>query len=348
MRHSENKKHIYIHLLIKIYFMRKTKLLLAAFILLTSLSSFAQWVPTANLTIFSEDGAKFYLVLNGERYNDVPQTNIRIEELPNPYYNCKVIFENKALPSITKSALMLTDGNGVMQDVTYRIKKDNKGKNVLRFYSFVPAQQNMVRPSNCATYRFGAPNRIINVAPMNTGSTTTTIQQTTINPAANVNVNVGGVGINMNVATPTVGGTVTTTTTTTTTNSGYTNDDDMELDYVQNNIRNNRNNTNANRNGGCRVAMNNVDFEDAKRTIANNGFDETRLSTAKQIISSNCLNTNQISAILKIFSFEDSKLDFAKYAYDFCIDRNNYFKISNAFSFESSKKELNSYIQGAR
>ena len=101
------------------------------------------------------------MILNGEKYNDVAQTNIRIEELPNPYYNCKVIFEDKTLPAISKNALMLADANGVMQDVTYRIKKDNKGKPVLRFFSFVPAQQNMLRPTNCTTYRFGNPNSII-------------------------------------------------------------------------------------------------------------------------------------------------------------------------------------------
>jgi hypothetical protein len=234
-----------------------------------------------------------------------------------------------------------------MQDVTYRIKKDNKGKNVLRFFSFVPAQQNMIRPANCATYRFGAPNMLIGAAPMNVGSTTTTIQQTTVNPAANVNVNVGGVGINMNVGAPVVGGTVTTTTTTTT--SGFVQDGFVDDGFQHNDNRGQRRNINdGRRGGGCNMAMNPNDFEDAKRTIANNGFDETRLSTAKQIVSSNCLNTNQILAMLNIFSFEESKLDFAKFAYDFCLDRNNYFKVANAFSFESSKTELNNYVQSMR
>ena len=328
--------------------MTKLKHLLMTALLLCSISSMAQWVPTANLTIFSEDGAKFFLVLNGERYNDVAQTNIRIEELPNPYYNCKVIFEDKSLPAITKSALMLTDANGTMQDVTYRIKKDNKGKNVLRFFSFVPAQQNMVRPSNCATYRFGAPNMLIGANPMSVSSTTTTIQQTTSNPAANVNINLGGVGVNMNVgAAHPMGGTVTTTTTTTTSN-GFVQDEFVDDGFQQNDGRSQRRNMNNNRRGGCNMAMNSNNFEEAKRTIADNGFDETKLSTAKQIVSSNCLNTNQILVLLKLFSFEESKLDFAKYAYDFCLDRNNYFKIANVFSFESSKTELNNYVQSMR
>ncbi len=312
---------------------------LLALLLIISTPVFAQWVPTANLTIFSEDGAKFFLILNGERYNDVAQTNIRIEELPNPYYNCKVIFEDKSLPDISKNALMLADADGNLQDVTYRIKKDNKGKNVLRFYSQVPAQQNMLRPANCATYRFGAPNRIVG----NVISTTTT-SQTSSGPANNVSVQMGGIGLNVNIGQPVITNTTTTTVTTTRT-GGIAQDDFADDDFEQGN---NSNNANGRRRAGCNMAMNNANFEEAKRTVAANGFDETRLSTAKQIASSNCLNTNQIAALIKIFGFEESKLDFAKYAYDFCVDRNNYFKIANSFSFESSKTELNNYLQSMR
>ena len=312
---------------------------LLALLLIISTPVFAQWVPTANLTIFSEDGAKFFLILNGERYNDVAQTNIRIEELPNPYYNCKVIFEDKSLPDISKNALMLADADGNLQDVTYRIKKDNKGKNVLRFYSQVPAQQNMLRPANCATYRFGAPNRIVG----NVISTTTT-SQTSSGPANNVSVQMGGIGLNVNIGQPVITNTTTTTVTTTRTR-GIAQDDFADDDFEQGN---NSNNANGRRRAVCNMAMNNANFEEAKRTVAANGFDETRLSTAKQIASSNCLNTNQIAALIKIFGFEESKLDFAKYAYDFCVDRNNYFKIANSFSFESSKTELNNYLQSMR
>ncbi|MBK9515283.1 MAG: DUF4476 domain-containing protein, partial [Flavobacteriales bacterium] len=45
------------------------------------------------------------------------------------------------------------------------------------------------------------------------------------------------------------------------------------------------------------------------------------------------------------FSFEDSKLDFAKYAYDRTYDIGNYFKVNDAFTFESSMDELNEFIQ---
>jgi len=49
---------------------------------------------------------------------------------------------------------------------------------------------------------------------------------------------------------------------------------------------------------------------------------------------------------MNTFSFEDTKLEFAKYAYERTYDIGNYYKLNDAFSFESSIEELNEYTQG--
>ncbi len=92
-------------------------------------------------------------------------------------------------------------------------------------------------------------------------------------------------------------------------------------------------------------AMRPADFLAALKSVKSSGFDETRLSTAKSIVSSNCLKVNQIIDICKAMSFEESKLDFAKYAYSYCVDAKNYFMANKVFSFENSKTELNEMIQ---
>jgi hypothetical protein len=161
----------------KYSYMQKISIVLVAILLWATPQLTAQIFPTSNLTIFSEDGNRFFLILNGERQNEVAQTNVRIEELPQPYYNCKIIFESKALNEISKNALMLTDADGIHQDVTYKIKADNKGKQVLRWQSFVPAQQNMIRPSNCTVYRFGNPNQVIFGPGMVETQTTTVVTE---------------------------------------------------------------------------------------------------------------------------------------------------------------------------
>lgn len=304
--------------------MLKRYCLLTLLLLCSALSvTYAQWRPTGNLTVFSEDGLPFYLILNGERYNDVPQTNIRVEELPNPYYNCKIIFADKAQREISKSALSLADVDGVMQDVTYRIKRDNKGRNVLRYYSNIPAQQNMPRPSNCAVYRYGSPN-ILLAGPGFTAAAN----------AGGAQVNVSFRGANSPAGTAPGNGREW---------RDRGRDDAGTGGSIP--VQNLRNNTAA---GPCRTAMSQNDFNDARSSVASSSFDDTRLSTAKQIVSANCMSAAQIASMISVFSFESSRLDFAKYAYPFCVDKNNYYKINNAFTFESSRSELNNYVQNLR
>jgi len=86
------------------------------------------------------------------------------------------------------------------------------------------------------------------------------------------------------------------------------------------------------------------DYVNAKSSIASKDFEDTKLTVAKQIDGSNCMSAEQIRGIMKLFTFENSKLDFAKYAYAHCTDKANYFKVNDAFEFDNSSKELNDYI----
>jgi hypothetical protein len=44
------------------------------------------------------------------------------------------------------------------------------------------------------------------------------------------------------------------------------------------------------------------------------------------------------------FTFEDSKLEFAKNAYANCSNKDDYYMLNEAFTFSSSKSELNKYV----
>lgn len=98
-------------------------------------------------------------------------------------------------------------------------------------------------------------------------------------------------------------------------------------------------------NNGCRRPMAAADFLSAKQTIKAASFDDTKLETAKTIASTNCLSTDQVMEVCRLFSFEDSKLQFAKYAYAKTFDKSNYFKVGTIFTFDGSKTELNKFIQ---
>jgi len=288
----------------------------------------AQPVPVGHLTIFSEDGDKFFLILNGERQNNVAETNLRVEDLNQPYYNAKIIFEDKSLLEISKNYLQIADADGAFQDVTYKIKKDKTGKPKLNYFSMVPVRQGYVAPSNVTVLHYGQP------APTPAASTTVTQTTTTRANTETVNVNVGlpGVGMNVTIVDPVLDGTTTTTTTrTTTTTTGYAEPSTTSPPPV--------------RNVGCSgaYAMNAGDFQSALASINKQGFDETKLSTAKSIASKQCLNANQVVQICKTFGFEQTKLDFAKFAYSRCNEPANYFKVNDVFGFSSSVEELNNF-----
>jgi len=314
--------------------MRKKSILLISVFFL-AIAAIAQSQPTGNLTIFSEDGDKFFLILNGERQNNTAQTNLRVEDLSQQYYNAKIIFTDNSLGEISKNYLQITDANGIFMDVTYKIKHDkNNGKMSLRYFSMVPVQQNYVAPANVTVMHFGNP---VMTAPAGTTSVTQTTTTTTGTGAVGANVNMGGVNMNVVVTDPNINSTTQTTTThTTTTSSSGGEYQEMEVNEHHHHSHE-----------GCFEAypMNPGDFSSALNTIKNEGFEESKLKTAKQIAGSNCLSTGQIIQICQSFGFEESKLDFAKFAYDHCTEPKNYFKINNVFSFSSSTDALNEYIQ---
>src|SRR5205085_1330042 len=177
-------------------------------------------------------------------------------------------------------------------------------------------------------------------APQNTngGSTTTTVtHQTTTSGAGtnpgNGNVSMsmgdgmgGGVNLNMNVSGMDAGasGTSSTTTTTTTTHSSTTNSSQP--------VENNPAPAPAVSNK-CTFPMNSSAFDNAKKSIEGQSFEENKLQVAKQVLKGNCISSAQVKEVMALFSFEKTKIDYAKYAYDRTTDQGNYFTINDAFSF---------------
>lgn len=291
----------------------KIKITLSSFFLLFTFVSFGQFSPVGHLTIFSESGDKFFLILNGEQQNDIPQTNLRIEDLNQPYYSAKIIFADKKIQEISKNYLPLTDADGIFQDVTYKIKKDknNVSKMKMNFFSMIPAQQGYVAPANVYVMHYGQPQ-------LNTG----------INTGINAGVNVG-VNMNVNIDVN--------ETSTSSGHSGY--DDHAGHDHG---------NHNHSRGCGNQYAMGPSDFNSAVSAVKKQSFEDSRMKTAQQIVSANCVNVNQIMQLANLFSFENNKLEFAKFAYDYCIDPANYYKLNTIFSFSSNSEALSDYVQSRR
>jgi hypothetical protein len=97
---------------------------------------------------------------------------------------------------------------------------------------------------------------------------------------------------------------------------------------------------------GCAWPMAPADFNSVKNSISSKTFEDSKLTIAKQVVGSNCLLCSQVKEIMMLFTYEDTKLDFAKFAYGHTYDIGNYYMLNDAFTFESSIDELNEYIGG--
>jgi hypothetical protein len=245
------------------------KIILALLFFLSTAMAFAQ---TGNLTIRSDKGEKFYLLINGQLLNQNPQTAILVQNLNEPYFDIEIKFANPRLRNIMMGPLTIADANGQMRHVTYKIAKSKRGKMKLSFVSMVPVDHYAVVPRNVFIAHY-YPETI----------------QEPIEAVPNQRI-------------------------------------------------------------GCRDSyrMGNNDFQSAVATIKSQSFDDTRQKLARQIASSNCMSTDQIIQIANLFGFDQSKLEFTKFAYDFCTDPNNYFKVSNVFGFSSSAEELSDYVDSRK
>lgn len=329
----------------------------AMMLLMLALTATAQ---TGNVVLYTENGERFYAIMNGERMNNDPVTNLKVTDLNQPQYGLKIIFENKSLGEMNKN-LYISLG----EEAVYAIRLDKKGGYKLAIRSSVPVAQAAPPAPQQQVVIWGAPAPApvvtsTTVAPV--GTTTTVTEQTTTTTTTgtgtgmNTNVNTGtgenvsmnvttdGFGLNISVngtgmPTTTTGGTVTsgtmtTTTTTTTTTTGGTGGTVVTQPVVV---------AQPVAVAPCTQMMS-TDFDRAKTSIKSKSFEDSKMTLAKQITSKNCLSAAQVRDIMQLFDFEATKLEYAKYAYDYCWEKNNYYQVNDAFEFESSIEELDAYI----
>lgn len=115
--------------------------------------------------------------------------------------------------------------------------------------------------------------------------------------------------------------------------------------------RSNRNSRDYNRDrrqdNHCRVS--DTEMSEIVASIKRQSFDNTKLETAKQVVrAKQCFSVYQIKQLLELFSFENNRLDLAKFCYNYCTDRSDYYKLNSSFTYSGSVDELNKYIQAQR
>lgn len=268
--------------------------------LLMSLLSFSQ-SRYGHLTIVSEENEPFFLYLNGTKYNDNPLTVIRIEELNNPTYNCRIEYTNRRLAPVVVERLSVADYEGYMQDITYLVSTKRRGPQALMVYRIIPMDDMDIDIEREELYIWGRPGR-----PYRKSSTTSRTGMRSRKPTFR--------------------------------DSDRRKWDDDRRDGMRDNNDRRHNDVPV-----CPL-MKEKDFSAAMTTIQNTSFENDKYNIAISLFKFNCMTSDQIILVINQLTYDATKVKFAKYAYDYCVDPQNYFKVVNTFTFSSSKNELMEYI----
>lgn len=336
------------------------------FLSLVMLLTFSVNGQKAEAVIFSEAGETFTLYLNGVKVNEEPSNNVVATELDGEFYQARIDFQDKSLADFSANMVVKF---GIR--ATYRVKLNRKGEYKLRYYSETPMSASAVNETEPAVQptRTSAPIEVVeeeSVVPesyMNRENTTTTTSTTTITqqntkqskgdgmgvkvrvndmemevdmdlkgmemeaPGMDVDMNVEGMDRDISAQE--------TIQTTTVTRTVTTNHEIPEEEVVQEVMEE----------GNCQSPVSEMNFKDFESNLKSKSFSDSQVTMAKQFTRGNCLTSEQVKRIMKVFTFEEDRLDFAKFAYDYTFDQNNYYKVNEAFEFELSIEELDEYLE---
>ena len=310
----------------------------------------AAQAQTSDIVVFSEMGEKFTLIIDGDVKNEAPATRVVATGLRNETPSIVVKFAEAGIPPVKQ--------NGWMEhgkEYTLKVTTNKKGEYVLRMQGQAElgtakaTETEDPKPTEFA--EDGASPTPAGGQSLTGGSQTTTTTTQTTGNSENVNMNLGvnGMGVNMTMGFTDPGmGSSTTTTTTTTHTTTTTTETDMSDPVIPPAPVDEPVYRMPGYSGpiGCTMPMSDSEFSEAKASIESKGFEESKMTLARQIGDGHCFSTAQVKGIMGLFGFEETKLEFAKYAYDRTHDIGNYYKVNDAFSFESSIDELNKYIKG--
>ena len=81
------------------------------------------------------------------------------------------------------------------------------------------------------------------------------------------------------------------------------------------------------------------DVNAIRNAIEEESFSDDKIIVAKQALKGKCMSVQNIIYISESFDFEDGKLEFAKFAYNFTYDIDNFYQVNKIFSISVLRKK---------
>ena len=96
---------------------------------------------------------------------------------------------------------------------------------------------------------------------------------------------------------------------------------------------------------GCNLPMGGIEFANVYKSARNESIDAKRVQLISNSVGARCMSVDQVEQLSKLFSFDNYKLDFMKYAYPKTYDIDNFNRLESLFSFDSYKKDFRAILK---
>ena len=98
----------------------------------------------------------------------------------------------------------------------------------------------------------------------------------------------------------------------------------------------------------CRNQLTAEEMDYLLQSLRSRDSESTKERIARDAIRNSSIAAEDLKRVLQEFEYENARLEFAKYAYDYLCDREHFYYIYDAFSFDSSVEELERYSGNRR
>jgi hypothetical protein len=86
--------------------------------------------------------------------------------------------------------------------------------------------------------------------------------------------------------------------------------------------------------------MDGPDVDDLLQALNQTSYEDERLQVAKQALSQSSIRAEDLQRVLKGFHLDDSRVEFAKFAYPHVIDRQNFSRIYQSFDYSANARKV--------
>jgi hypothetical protein len=302
-----------------------------------------------DLVVFSNDGHKFVLIMNGEKYNEEPSTNVKVTGLVLKKYEVRVIFDSKRIKDLNTTLTFYNTGKECVFGLNRHGKKysmDYVSSTDIPGFVNPMTSTTTTTSTQVNTNNNTSSNSTYHPTTSNTTSTSTNTGTYSTNNSTTNSQNSNSINVHAGVF-----------------NIGLNENGKINIGTKEGNLNVNAKNPSGNvtlgqgpnsitlnkaAKVGCNGPMNTLQFEGIKSKITTQTTEASKLIAAKSLLESNCYTTSQVKEVMNMFSEDSNKLDYAKNAYLHTNDLNNYKELKEEFKKDENKEAFLKYVKSMK